>query len=186
MIRFDYIHDPKPLWLQRLAAVRVPIRFRSAALVVYAAFALVFASWSIEAYRLHRTVAAEARYQQDYQRSRAELAHSKVAYRTLDAMVTLDARLYRVLRSGSDVAHQIAEIADRLPPQTWLTSISHDATGFALEGRASDWIALSRTVTELARCRLLRNPELIEARTIATGSDSGTVGYRLHLEEAAR
>ncbi|MHB8145178.1 MAG: PilN domain-containing protein [Vulcanimicrobiaceae bacterium] len=186
MIRFDYIHDPKPLWLQRVAAVRVPIAFRSAALAVYTAFAMVFASWSIEAYRLHLTSAAEARYEQDYQRSRAELAHSKVAYRKLDAMAALDARLYRVLRSGSDVAHQIAEIADRLPAQTSLTSISHDATGFALQGRASDWIALSRTVTALARCRLLRNPELIEARMIATGSDSGTVAYRLHLEEAAR
>jgi hypothetical protein len=182
MIGFDYLHAARPALLRRVMELRIPARVHNPLIALAGAILVVTGAWGIEAYRLQRALQLEARYRQRFEESRLEVARTRIMYGRLERLVALDRRINRIVRSGDDDARRLAEIANRLPERAWLTSISHDSTGIALEGRAEDLTVVSRTVGALAKSRVLRNPTLVDASSGGNDGGEDFIRYQVHLD----
>ncbi|MGZ3499198.1 MAG: PilN domain-containing protein [Vulcanimicrobiaceae bacterium] len=183
MTAFDYLHAPRPAVVRKMLEARVPERLHNPLLALGLAIAVVVGAWGIESYRLQSAVRLEERYQQRFDQSRRELARTKVFYSRLQRLVALDKQIAAIVRSGDDDARRLAEIANRLPERAWLTSISRDATGISLEGRAENLRVVSRTMGALAQSRVLRNPVLLDASSSGRGGDQ-LFHYQVHVDGA--
>ncbi|HEY8296748.1 MAG TPA: PilN domain-containing protein [Candidatus Baltobacteraceae bacterium] len=182
MIQFDFLHDPRPAYVRRVLEMRIPGAVQNAILGLAGALVVLTGTWGIESYRLRQADEVESRYQTRFDRSVIELARTKVAYDRLQRMVALDSQIATIERSGNDDASRLAEIANRLPPHAWLTSISRDAGGIAIEGRARDFTVVGRTIGGLAKSALLQNPTLLEASSVSQADGDGEIRYRVHLD----
>ena len=182
MISFDYLHSARPELLRRLLEIRIPVRLHGPLWAICGALVFVLGAWSIEAYRLNASLSIEATYQRKYEISRRDLARTNVYYDHIRNLVRLDKRVRAITASGDDDARRLAEIANSMPQQAWLTAISRDDTGITLDGNAQDLTALSRTVQGLAHARDLRNPTLVSAARASNTTTDETIKYTLHVE----
>ena len=182
LISFDYLHSARPELLHRLLEIRIPVRLQGPLWAICGALVFVLGAWSIEAYRLNASLGIEATYQREYEISRRDLARTNVYYDHIRSLVTLDKRVRAITTSGDDDALRLAEIANSMPQQAWLTAISRDDTGITLDGNAQDLTAISRTVQGLAHARDLRDPTLISAARVSNTTTDETIKYTLHVK----
>ncbi|HEY8314825.1 MAG TPA: PilN domain-containing protein [Candidatus Baltobacteraceae bacterium] len=185
MTDFDYLRDSQPAFVRNLTALRIPPNHYNALLALGAAFVVVFAAWCIEAYRLQSALALQSVYQARYDRSRDELARTKVLYGRVERLVTLDRQIRDIARSGDDEARKLTDIANRLSPHVWLTAVTQDETGTTLEGRALGLAGISRTVSSFARGKLTRDPVLLDAHAVSNDGE-GLMRYRVRVEDSRR
>lgn len=182
-MRFDYLHSPRPLFVRRVLELRVPQRFQAAVLTLAGAIAIIAGAWGIESYRLADALKVESIYQQRYDRAKQRLDRANVYYARVRALLELDRRVRRIAVSGDADARTLAEIANRLPQYAWLTGITHDGNGLALEGRVKDLRVLSDVLHRLMHSARLRNPTLIGAAADGEGKDHA-MKYEIHVDAA--
>ncbi len=182
MTAFDYLHAPQPAWVSRVGAIRVPSYLHSALAALFFAVFIVTATWAIESHRLHAALTVQQIYEVRLERSRTDMERTKVLYGRLERLAAIDRQVHEIERSGDLDAKRLAEIADRLPPHAWLTSIARDSDGIALEGRARDLAAVSRTVRALATARLVANPVLVNLTSESDFGGQSRIRYQLHLD----
>jgi len=185
-VRFDYLHSPKPMLVARILEVRVPERFHSALFALAGALAVVAGAWGIDAYRLREALRIQAVYQQHFDQADSALKQTDVYYGRVRTIVDLDRRVREIAASGDSDARTLAEIANGLPQHAWLTGISHDAGGLALDGRAKDLSVVSRVIYGLMQTRDLRSPSLV---SVAADNEHGLYAgmkYEIHVDGAAQ
>jgi Tfp pilus assembly protein PilN len=184
-MRFDYLHSARPLFFQRLLEVRVPGRLQNALLALGGSLAVIAGAWGIEAYRLGQAVRIEAVYQQHFDEADRELKQTNIYYDRVKALVDLDRRVHDIAASGDADARTLAEIANRLPEHAWLTGISHDASGLALNGRAKDLAVVSGVMQGLMRAKNLHSPTLVSATAEKEHGRGDGMKYEIHIDGAA-
>lgn len=182
MISFDFMHSARPDWLRGLIEIRVPHRLYNALSGVAAALAIVAGAWTIEHHRFSDARAMEAAYQRRFDSSERALQKTKIFYDQVQALTALDRHVRRIVASGDADARRLAEIANNLPEHAWLTSISRDQNGVALEGRAQNLGVISGVLHGLMRARTLRNPILTSAQAVAEPTHEGIIKYAVRLE----
>jgi Tfp pilus assembly protein PilN len=171
--------------VQRILEVRVPERLHNALVALAGSVAVIAGAWGIDVYRLHEAVKMEAVYQQRYDEADRAVKRTDVYYDRVKALVALDRRVHEIAASGDADARTLAEIANRLPEHAWLTGISHDAGGLALDGRAKDLAVVSGVIHGLMRAKQLHNPMLVSAAADAAyGRDAG-MKYEIHIDGVA-
>lgn len=185
-MRFDYVHSARPVFLQTLLEVRVPERLHNALLALIGAVVVIGGAWGIDAYRLREALRVESVYQQRYDDSARRLQQTHVYYDRVKALVDLDRRVRSIAASGDADARVLAEIANRLPAHAWLTGISHDGTGMALDGRAKDLGVLSGVMHGLMQARHLHSPTLVSAVLDKVHGHDAAMKYEIHIDGAAR
>jgi hypothetical protein len=185
-VRFDYLHSARPVIIQRLLEIRVPERFHGALFAVGAAIAVIGGAWGIQAYRLREALKVQAAYQQRYDETLARLKQTNVYYDRVRAIVALDRQVRQIALSGDTDARTLAEIANRLPQHAWLTGISHDGSGIALQGHAKDLSVLSGVMRGLMRAKQLRNPTLVTASSEKEQGQDAGLKYEVHVDGAAQ
>ncbi|HET9097475.1 MAG TPA: PilN domain-containing protein [Candidatus Baltobacteraceae bacterium] len=183
-MRFDYLHSARPLLVQRILDVRVPDRFHSALFALIGSAAVIAGAWGIDAFRLREALRVEAVYQQRHDESARALRRTNVYYDRVKALIDLDRHVRQIAASGDADARTLAEIANRLPAHAWLTGISHDATGFALDGRAKDLGVLSSVIQGLMHAEHLRSPTLISAALDKERGRDTAMNYQIHIDRA--
>lgn len=183
-MRFDYLHPARPLLMQRIFEVSVPERFHSALFALIGSAIVIAGAWGIDAIRLREALRVEAVYQQRHDESARALKRTNVYYDRVKALVELDRHVRKIAASGDDDARTLAEIANRLPAHAWLTGISHDATGLALDGRAKDLGVLSRVIQGLMHTKHLRSPTLISAALEKERGRDAAMKYQIHIDRA--
>lgn len=186
MISFDYLRSARPELLRRLLEIRIPVRLHGALWAICGALLFVLGAWSIEACRLKASLGIEATYQREYEISRRDLTKTNVYFDHIRSLVTLDKHVHAITASGDYDARRLAEIANSMPQQAWLTAISRDDTGITLDGNAQDLTAISRTVQGLAHARDLRNPTLVSAARASNTTTDETIKYTLHVEDVGQ
>lgn len=184
-MRFDYLHSARPLLLQRVLETRVPDRFHSALFALAGAVAVIAGAWVIDVYRLREALRVESVYQQRYEVAQSALKEANVYYDRVRALVELDRSVRHIAASGDADARTLAEIANQLPAHAWLTGISHDETGLALEGRAKDLSVLSGVMQGLMHAKDLRTPTLVSAALDKERGKATAMKYEIHVEGSA-
>jgi len=184
-MRFDFLHSPRPLAVQRILQLRVPERFQRAALAVCFSLAVVGGAWIIEACRLREALRIEAEYQRRYDLSAAAVRRADVYYARVRALAELDKQVRSIAFSGDLDARTLAEIADVLPAHAWLTGIAHDPTGLSLAGEAKDLAVVGGVMRSLMHARHLRAPSLVSAALVKDDARSAVMNYQIHVERSA-
>jgi hypothetical protein len=185
-VRFDYLHSARPLLLLRLLECRVPERFHSALFALAGAVAVIGGAWAIESYRLAQALQMQALYQARYDGSERRLKAANVYYDRVRRLLDLDRRVRTIAVSGDTDARTLAEIANELPEHAWLTGISRDESGLALQGRARDLAAVSAVLRGLMRAKHLQNPTLESAALEQDPAYGNPMKYEIHVNGVAR
>lgn len=185
-MRFDYLHSARPLFLQRLLELRIPERFHNALYALAGTVVIIAGAWAIEAYRLREALEVQAFYQQRFDETQVQLKSADLYYDRVRATVALDKRVRRIALSGDADARTLAEIANELPQHAWLTGITHDGTGLALQGHAKDLSVLSAVIKGLMRAKTLRSPALVNATADKEQGQDPGMKYEIHLDGDAQ
>ena len=180
---FDFLHGDRTTALRRLRDFRLPPRLHSSVIALIVACLTALGAWGIESYRLRAALQLQSLYEMRFHESEQAVAQSRIRYQRLAQRAALDQRIRDVRGSGHLDAQRVAEIANRLPPHMWLTSITHDATGISLEGRVQNLVSLGTAIDSLSRSGRLRNAVLISANAEEeAGSTHRVLRYQLHVD----
>lgn len=185
-MRFDYLHSARPMLVTRIFELRIPPRFHNVLFALAGAIIIVAGASGIEAYRLREALKVEAVYQQRSDQAREQLRAANVYSGRVQGLISLDRRVRRIAASGDEDARTLAEIANRLPAHAWLTSISRDETGLALQGHAKNLEILGNVIRRLMHAKHLHHPTLVNALADKDeGRDTG-MKYEIHVDGAAQ
>lgn len=184
-MRFDYLHSARPLFLQRILELRVPERYHNALFALIGSVVVIAGAWGIDVYRLREALRVEAVYQQRYDEAEHALKETNLYYDHVKALVDLDRHVRRIAQSGDADARTLAEIANTLPAHSWLTGISHDATGLSLDGRAKDLAVLSGVMEGLMHAKHVHRPTLVSASLDKDRGEIPEMKYQIHIDGAA-
>lgn len=155
------------------AALRPPL----AALACAVAFVLVV--WGVQQARLRAAERDGAELAGRLAAAERGVAVVRAMGREVARLRTLDDRIARIRRSGTDRASEIAVVGNRLPSDAWLTSLRADRGALALEGRGARLSAVGSAIADLARL-----PSYAGARLLSVRDDPGRTGvtYAIALE----
>lgn len=183
MTAFDFLHNERLPVLHRLIDREIPDRLHAPLVAVLVAVVTASSAWMVELYRLHAVEAVERAYQIRFQDSEREVAATKIRFKGLEERAALDRRIVEIRASGGVEALRLADIANHLPGNTWISAIGKDASGIAIEGKSADLRSLAQTIDRLARARKVRNPVLLSADADAAADVRRRVlRYRLRLD----
>jgi hypothetical protein len=164
--------------------LRVPARLHNAFYAVAGAVIVVAGAWGIEAYRLREALKVQTVYQQRSDEIREQLRATNLYYDRVRAVASLDRRVRRIAASGDEDARTLAEIANRLPADAWLTSISRDESGLSLQGHAKNLEILGNVIRGLMQAQRLRHPRLMNALADKEQGREVGIKYEIHVDEA--
>lgn len=184
-MRFDYLHSQRSLYVARILEFRIPDRLLGGFFALVAAVAVVGGSWGIQAYRLREALQLENVYNARHMQAARELQRMNVYYDRVRALAELDGAIRRIAASGDADARTLAQVANHMPRHAWLTGISHDGTGLALEGHAKDLEVLSSVLQGLMHVRDLNEPTLVTAAAEREEDRAAGVKYRIHVDGSA-
>ncbi|MEA2784507.1 MAG: hypothetical protein QOF71_611 [Candidatus Eremiobacteraeota bacterium] len=178
MRRINYL----PSWSERhigltLPAVAGELRAPFAALA--GAIALAAALWAIQQTRLHAAERDGAAYAERLVETQLDVARVRAVEHDVERLRALRERVDTIRRSGAMRANEIAALGNRLPPDTWLSSVRADRGTLAVEGHGTRLAAVSSAIASLAALPAYRT-----ARLVAVHEDParGGVTYALSLE----
>lgn len=182
---FDYLHNERLPVVQRLIDRGIPDRLHAPLVAVMVAVVTASSAWAVELYRLRAAVAVERAYLIRFENSEREVAATKIRFKGLEERAALDRRVLEIRASGAREALRLADIANDLPANTWVSAIGKDASGIAIEGSSADLRSLAETIDRLARAREVRNPVLLSAdEDGAADARRRVLRYRVRVDAA--
>lgn len=184
LIRFDFLRDPTPSFVDSLRRVRLPRRLYPAALAGAAVIAALAAASGAEVFREHAAQALEERAGARFERSRAALTRARLQWQRLDGLVALDRRLRQIRTSGSVAAQRIARVGNAFPQRAWVTSMAAGAaSAYEVKGFADGLPAVEKLLANVARDRVAGRPRLLQVSQ-SGGQPATTLGFELELVDA--
>jgi Tfp pilus assembly protein PilN len=181
MTRFNFLREHRPQALEALRPGRIPQAIRTPLAAVVTAVIVVAVWFAIERLALSRA-------QDELQRQKLRLARTQVELRALklrrervDVILALDERLRAIRRSGAVNAHALADVADHIPQQAWLTSISHVDTGLEIDGRAIGFDGVSTTLGDLTHSTTASAPALVHASKEGLHDRNAVVAFTMRV-----
>lgn len=149
MMRFDFLHDPRPAFVGRAVSLRLPKEIYVQTIVAAAIAFAIAATCAVEGLRLHAARALESRVRRHFEATRDALSAVRLEWRELDALALRDRRLREIRLSGSAVAVRIARVGNAFPRRAWATSLTASASGYAVKARGEDLPAVSAVLENL-------------------------------------
>ena len=155
MMRFDFLHDPRPELVERAMSLRLPPEIYVQTLVAAGLCCAILASFVVEGVRVHTARSLESRARSRFEATRDALSAVRLQWQQLDALVDNDRQLRAIRLSGSDVAVRIARLGNAIPMRAWATSLTASPTGYTVKARGSDLPAASLAFENLLDDRVL-------------------------------
>jgi len=173
MMRFNYLRDCAPDTFELLRPSRIPEPLRTPLAALVTAVIVVGIWWIGE-----QLLLGQAR--DELQAQSLRLNASKVALRELklrktraEELLSVDARVREIRRSGAVFSSRLADIANHVPSQAWLISIAHVDSALQIDGNAEGLDGLSNTVSDLMSSSNAASLDLIHANK--ENDRSGTI-----------
>jgi Tfp pilus assembly protein PilN len=183
-MRFNYLSDAPPELVERLRPGRVPARLKSPLCAVATSIVIVFTWWTIERMQIEDATHELALAQARAAASRLDVARATLRQSQVEALLVLDKRVRSIRGSGSRLAANLATLANRIPKESWLTSIEQLDGGIEIDGNALGVDGLAQTLADLIATT--EKPTLIRAgRDDRTGSDE-IIAFRVRLVKSMR
>lgn len=178
-MRFDFLHAARPA--VPVSRIALPPHVTNACCALAGAACIVAGAAWIDRVRMLDAQHAEAVYRVRYESAERDAERIHVYYRQVAAWLALDRSVRGIVASGDANARALADIAQQLPPQAWLTSIAVQSGTVEIEGRAESFETVSGVMRGLMRTRQARSPVLTQAR-----AESGSNGARGYVTYAIR
>jgi hypothetical protein len=183
VIRFDFLHDGLPDFVEAALAFRLPRRLRTAAVAMVTLTCVLAACAAFESVRTNAATAIESR-----ERSRLEIAKDRLAAANLelndvDALLETDRRLREVRASGTLATMRLARIGNVVPRGVWLSSVQPSAAGFDVEGDAVNLAALNRVLANLLDGDRTGRTHLLRMTRVARARGPALVSFTLQLPD---
>ncbi|MHB8140746.1 MAG: PilN domain-containing protein [Vulcanimicrobiaceae bacterium] len=171
-MRFDFLHDPQPMWIERICSWRMSERFVPVALALACTIATLTGAWAVESVRLAHARQVRANLRERLVRLDRETAMLRNQARRVHALAAFDRRLHRIRRSGRREAGRIAAIVHRVPDHIWLTKLGHEGKADVLQGRSLDLASLATLLEAFGRRRGVTTARLGSVRRMHTAGMS--------------
>lgn len=182
-MRFNYLRDSPPEMFERLRPSRIPEPLRTPLAAFATAIIIVGVWWVVE-----QVLLAQAR--NELQAQSLRLSASQIALKELKLREThvaelsaIDARLRQIRRSGALLSSRLADIANHVPVQAWLTSIARVDNGLQIDGRAEGLDGLSETVADLMSSASAVSPDLVRANKEDSDRSGTTIAFEMRVAE---
>jgi Tfp pilus assembly protein PilN len=182
MMRFDYLADAPPHWLDRLRSLRLPEAVRTPLMALLTSMLVVLAWYGLESYWVAKAMTEEQVAAARHDRSRAELARTQLERLRVEDLVVLENRLHSIRQSGANLSRLLADVASHVPEHAWLTSISNTSNGFEIAGEARGLTALSQTLADLTSGTTFGTPTLVRAGREARASSGDLLSFTVRVE----
>jgi len=163
MNRFNYLGDSIPTLVERARSVRVPERLRTPFSMLGTSALLVVAWWGLAQYWLSSASLEEQHAQVRLTRSRAALAQARIERVGTEKLETLDRALRSIRLSGSMLGVRLADLANHVPDNSWLTSLSDRDGMVTIDGRSEGIVPLGKTLTQMLAMASVSDPSLVRA-----------------------
>lgn len=150
-MRFDFLHDPRPILLERALSIRLPHAIYLQTVVAAALSAAIVIAAGVETLRVRAARAEEIRAQRQFEKTRDALSAVRLQWQQVDQLAVRDRRLREIRLSGSQIAVRIARMGNAFPRRAWATSLSATSSGYVLKARAEDLSASSQVLASLLR-----------------------------------
>lgn len=180
-MRFNYLRDASPDIVEQVRAVRVPQQLQFPLTALFTAVIVVTAWWFLESHWVSEAAREEAIASARLEQSRQEFTATKLVRSDVDELLALDARLRGIRLSGSELSGRLADIANHVPHEAWLTSIARTDDGLELHGRAKGLHVLSATVADLMSSSAASSPTLV--RAVREERATPLINFTLRSEE---
>jgi Tfp pilus assembly protein PilN len=182
VLSFNYLADPLETVVARW---RLPENLKTPARVLACCAIFSAAALLLEAGRLHEVRQEEKRWSENYSAQSAAVRDATAFAHRVAKLNALDLEVRRVAESGTKAALKISAIAQALPLDVWLTSITPAEDGLDLEGAAANLDAVRRALVLLNGDPRLGEPRL--DRTVASRtSQRSIVRFSMHLGQGTR
>jgi hypothetical protein len=182
--RFDYLHDPPPLFIERLQTTHLPRRLYTVAGVIVMLLCVIAIGYTVETVRIAQATVIEQRAQIRFDRSRVALASVQLAWSHLDALIAQDRRLHEIRLSSSAVAARLARTGNLFTPHIWLTSLTSEENGHLLKGSAEDLPAVDAALGRLLHEARLGEPHLLRVFHDGAQDRAPLLSFELRLDDA--
>ncbi len=178
VIRFDFLHDPRPALVERVASVRLPPEVYVQTIVAGIAAVAIAVTAGVENLRLHAARSSEWQVRQHFEETRHALDAVRLQWQQLDALATRDRRLRDIRLSGSHVAVRIADVGNAFPRRASATTLTVSPSGYALKARGVDLPAASAVLGNLLGDRELAADASFRM-TREDGFGAGTLAFEI-------
>jgi hypothetical protein len=185
-MRFDYLHDAPPDFVDRLRSFRFPPALRWPLAVLSTIVFTSLGAYGIFSLAIASARATEAQALARYESSKAAVARARLERAHIAELLVLDARLREIRDSGSTVSTRLADIANHVPPHAWLTSLSRTASGISLSGKSTGLPALSATIASLLTSKTVTAPTLVRAGKDERDHSNGVLSFEVQVNDRAR
>ncbi|MHB8147623.1 MAG: hypothetical protein ACYDGM_10250 [Vulcanimicrobiaceae bacterium] len=186
MMRFDYLHDPVPSAIERLRSVLVAPYLQAPLLAMLLVVVVEPTIYGMLRYQLIRANDQERAAHSAYVVSRVALERVNLEHTQVIVLVHLDRRILQIRKSGAVAAERMLDIANHLPRDAWLTSLSRTKDGELLLGRVDSMQSLGDVVREMRTASTVTAPELIDARSLEMKAAPAMLSFRLLLADRPR
>jgi hypothetical protein len=181
--RFDYLHDSRPLFVERLHTARLPRRLYTVIGAIVMLFCVIAIGYTVETIRIAQATAIEQRAQVRFDRSRVALAGVQLAWAHLDTLIAQDRRLHEIRLSSSAVAARLARTGNLFTPHIWLTSLTSEENGHLLKGSAENLPAVDAALGRLLHDTQLGEPHLLRVYHDGSQDRSPLLSFELRLDD---
>jgi hypothetical protein len=182
--RFDYLHDPRPLFVERLQTARLPRRLYTVVGAIGMLLCVMVIGYTVETIRIEEATAIEERAQARFDRSRVALANVQLAWQHIDTLIAQDRRLHEIRLSSSAVAARLARTGNLFTPHIWLTSLTSEENGHLLKGSAESLPAVDAALGRLLHDARLGEPHLMRVYHDGAQDRSPLLSFELRLDDA--
>ena len=178
---FNYLRDASPEAFEYLRPSRIPEALRTPLAALLTALIVVGVWWAIEQLLLSQAQRELALQTWRLSASKTALAELKLRKTHLDELLTIDARLREIRRSGASVSKRLADIANHIPQSAWLTSIAQASDGLEIDGRVEGLDGLSATVADLMSSSTSSAPDLVRANKEERDTSGGVIAFAVRV-----
>ncbi len=179
MIRFDFLHDPRPALVERLASLRLPREIYLQAILAAVLAVGIAVARGVEAIRLHAAESSQLRVRHHFEATREALDAVRLRWQQLDELASRDRRLREIRLSGSDVAVRIARVGNAFPRRAWATTLTASPLGYAVKARGDDLRAASAVLGSLLGDRRLAGDASFQMAR-EEGLREGALAFEIH------
>ena len=180
-MRFNYIQDAHYECFMRLRSLRFPAQLHAPLLALVTVLLALSVITGILTYRSGAATTLERAAQRRFNASRDIVARDRLTRVHVEKLLALDSRLRAIRKSGWRLSERFAAIANHMPRRTWLVSISHATSGFALDGRTKGIMGVAETLSSFLSSRDLRPTQLVRASVLDDPRAPGVLSFELHM-----
>lgn len=173
-VKFDYLRDGPPEAIEHAREFSRRADARALLSFLGTAAAILLCAWMLEEAHVREARAALFQAQARLDRTAAKANVVRAGMERLRRAVGLERRLELIRDTSALVARRMTMLANRLPPEAWLTSLTWNDGGYDVQGRGIGIRSIAQALRAYAGGRLV-------ALRASENTMSKLLEFRMHI-----